>query len=113
MGQDNARLLADLNSRLTAPPSVSKDEVSRAHLGPSLIRSQRKRLGLSRDAFAKLLGVSSGAVLAWEGGRSKPRVAAKAALVAVRKLGKREARQRLEFLAGKDGVKPPAAAGKK
>jgi len=103
LGRDNARLLADLNSRLAAPPTAPADEVDRARLGPSLIRSQRKRLELSRNAFAKLLGVSGAAVLAWEGGRSRPRAAAKAALIAVRRLGKREARQRLAAFNGPNG----------
>lgn len=106
--KDNVRLVADLNSRLTVPPTVSEDAVQHARLSPRLIRSQRARLGLSRDAFAKLVGVSGGAVLAWEGGKSKPRAAAKVAIVAIRKLGKREARTRLEVLHGADrGRKVP------
>ncbi len=105
LSRDNARLMADLNLKLTAPVIAPADVVNRARLGPSLIRSQRKRLGLSRVAFAKLLGVSGGAVVAWEGGRSKPRAAAKAALIAIRKLGKREARQRLSVFSGPDGRK--------
>lgn len=100
LAKDNVRLVADLNTRLAVPPTVSEDAIQHARLSPRLIRSQRARLGLARDAFAKLVGVSGGAVLAWEGGRSKPRAAAKAAIVAVRKLGKREARRRLEVLAG-------------
>ena len=62
-------------ARLAAPPTTSEDEVKRARLSPRLIRSQRARLGLSRDAFAKLVDVSAGAVMAWEGGRSRPRTA--------------------------------------
>lgn len=100
--KDNARLVTDLNTRLAAPPTVSKDAIQHARLSPWLIRSQRARLGLSRDAFASLVGVSGGAVLAWECGRSKPRAAAKAAIVAVRKLGKRESRRRLEVLRGEN-----------
>jgi DNA-binding transcriptional regulator YiaG len=103
LSRDNARLMADLNSKLAAPPTAPAEVVDRARLGPSLIRSQRKRLGLSRAAFAKLLGVSGGAVVAWEGGRSKPRSAAKAALIAIRSLGKRQARQRLDALVGSNG----------
>lgn len=93
--RDNAKLLADYKERMTAPPTATGKEVEHAHLGPSLIRSQRARLGLSREAFGKLVGASAGAVLAWEGGRSKPRDKNRAALIAVRRLGKREARWRL------------------
>jgi DNA-binding transcriptional regulator YiaG len=103
LAKDNARLVADLKARLATPPSLSEKELKGARIGPKMVLSQRKRLGLSRVAFAKLLGVSGGAVVAWEGGRSKPRAAAKAALVAIRKLGKREARQRLAALAGSNG----------
>lgn len=96
--RDNAKLLLDYRERMAAPPTASGKEVEHAHLGPSLIRSQRTRLGLSREAFGKLVGASAGAVLAWEGGRSKPREKNRAAVIAIRKLGKREARWRLEAL---------------
>lgn len=93
-----AVLQSDLAERLRTPPSAPREEVERARLSPRLILAQRKRLGLSREAFASLLGASSGAVSAWETGRSKPRDRAKAALVAVRKLGRRAARARLQAL---------------
>lgn len=112
--KDNARVVADLNSRIAAPARASEDEVRQARLSPRLIRAQRKRLGLSRDAFAKLVGVTGGAVLAWEGGRSKPRSAAKSAIVAVRKLGKRAARQRLEVIVrANGGIKRIGARGRR
>ena len=112
LAKDNARLVADLNTRLATPPTVSEADVQHARLSPRLIRSQRSRLGLSRDAFGKLLGVSGGSVLAWEGGRSKPRASAKAALVAVRKLGRREARQRLEIMGQTNGHQQAPAPGR-
>ena len=105
LAKDNTRLLADLQARIAAPTTASDEETRQARLGPRLIHSQRKRLGLSRAAFAKLLGVSSGAVVAWEGGRSKPRTAAKAAIVAIRAMGRRDARQRLELLSGKNDTR--------
>ncbi|MDE2425924.1 MAG: helix-turn-helix domain-containing protein [Elusimicrobia bacterium] len=97
---DNAKLLSDLKERLAVPPSAPKKELEHARLSPRLIRAQRARLGLSREAFATLLGVSAGAVQTWEGGQSRPGEQARAALVAIRKLGKREARWRLETLGG-------------
>jgi len=96
--RDNAQLLSDLKGRLAAPPAADKDALEGARLSPRLIHAQRKRLGLSRNAFAKLVGVSAGAVMTWEGGRSKPREEARAALVAIRQLGKRDARWRLEAM---------------
>lgn len=64
------------------------------------IKTLRKRLGLSQNDFAKLVGVSSQAVTLWEGkpGMLKFRDATKAAVFAVRDLGAREARQRLESM---------------
>jgi DNA-binding transcriptional regulator YiaG len=38
---------------------------------PVNVKSLRASLGASRDAFAKLLGVSPGSILNWESGRSK------------------------------------------
>ena len=113
LSKDNARLVADLNTRVATPPTASADEVQHARLSPRLIRSQRARLGLSRDSFAKLVGVSGGAVLAWESGRSRPRAAAKAAIVAIRKLGKREARERLAVLIGANRDRKAPAPGRR
>jgi DNA-binding transcriptional regulator YiaG len=62
------------------------------------VRAQRKRLGLSRNDFGRLLGVSPQSVYNWENDEARPRDEAMAALVAVRKLGKREAERRLEMM---------------
>jgi DNA-binding transcriptional regulator YiaG len=59
-------------------------------------KAQRKRLGLSAEKYAKLVGVSALTIYSWEAGKTKPRKAQLAALVAVRGIGKREAMQRLE-----------------
>ncbi|QQQ01010.1 helix-turn-helix domain-containing protein [Lysobacter enzymogenes] len=55
----------------------------------------RKRLGLSRAAFAPLLGVSAPAIATWESGASRPRQASIEKLALVRKLGKRQVDQLL------------------
>jgi DNA-binding transcriptional regulator YiaG len=114
--RDNSKLIADLKTRLTAPPSAPEKDLEHARLSPRIVRAQRARLGLSREAFANLLGVSAGAVQTWEGGHSKPGDQARAALVAVRKIGKREARWRLETLGMNDrkpASRPVAPARKK
>jgi DNA-binding transcriptional regulator YiaG len=58
----------------------------------------RHRLGLTQVEFGKLLGVSGQAVLNWErkGSRVRMRSANLAALAGIQKIGKREARRRLE-----------------
>jgi DNA-binding transcriptional regulator YiaG len=96
--RDNAKFMADLKKRLISPPSVVLKEFAHTRISPRLIRVSRARLGLPREEFAKLVGVSAGAVVAWEGGHSKPREEARKALIAVRKLGKREARWRLDAM---------------
>jgi len=64
------------------------------------LKTHRARLDLSAADYGKLVGVSGQTVYSWEQGRSKPRDAQLASLVAVRQLGKREAHKRLELLAG-------------
>lgn len=60
------------------------------------VKSQRARLGLSADAFGKLIGVSGQSIYKWEHGTSRPRKAQLAAFVAVRGIGKAEAMSRME-----------------
>ena len=59
----------------------------------------RSKLGLSAREMAQLIGVSQLTVYKWEQGKSHPRQAQLAAISAVRGIGKREARQRLEMVA--------------
>lgn len=40
-----------------------------------LIKSKRTELGLSQEYFARLVGVSRFAVIAWENGQRKPHLA--------------------------------------
>lgn len=57
--------------------------------------SLRKKLGLSAAQMAKLISVSPLSVYHWEQGKSRPRASHLPAIAAVRKLGKREALNRL------------------
>jgi DNA-binding transcriptional regulator YiaG len=59
------------------------------------VRAQRKRLKLSAQEFAKLLGVSMQTVYSWEQGRARPRRSQIASLIAARNIGRREAYRRL------------------
>ncbi len=63
---------------------------------PRSVRAQRRRLKLSAQEFGKLVGVSAQTVYHWEQGKGRPRAAQFAALIAVRGIGRREARSRLE-----------------
>ena len=62
------------------------------------VKAQRSRLGLSAADYGKLVGVSGLTIYNWEHGKSKPRKAQLAALVAVRGIGKREALLKLAEL---------------
>ena len=74
-------------------PRVSDAEAKAARLSPRLIRALRTRLGLSQTKFARLIGVSEVSVVQWEGGRAWPSGKNRAAAVALRRLGRREAQR--------------------
>ena len=75
---------------------VSEEEARTARLSGRLIRALRTRLGISQGQLAVLVGVSTGAVTQWEQGMISPRGQHRATLVALRKLGRRDARRMLE-----------------
>ncbi len=74
-----------------APPEGTR-------FSPKALRRRRERLGLSREEFSQLAGVSASTVYNWESGTTRPGDEHLAVLVALRKLGKREAQKRLELL---------------
>jgi len=84
------------------PLRATPEEVKTSRFSPRLIRSLREHLGLTQKEMATLAGVTIGAVYQWESGKFEPRGEKKAVLVALRKLGRREARKLLE----KRGTKP-------
>ena len=69
---------------------ATPEEVKASRLTPDRIRGLRKKLGISMRELGVLTGSSVGAILSWEKGKFKPRGEKKAALVALRKLRKRE-----------------------
>ncbi len=70
------------------------DEIS-FRFSPKSVRAHRKRVDMSAEQYAMLLGVSMQTVYHWEQGKSRPRKSQLATLAAVRKLGKKEANRRL------------------
>lgn len=90
--------------RLTKPPEPAQDATIR--YSPKWVAADRKRLGLSADDYGRLVGVSGQTIYAWESGKSRPRDERLTAWAAVRGIGKRAARQRLELL---DRAEQPAA----
>ena len=85
--------------RVASPPAPQ--EVKGVRFSAQSVKAQRARLGLSAKNFGRLVGVAALTIYSWESGKSRPRQKQLAGLAAVRGLGKREARQRLEMLAGR------------
>lgn len=86
-----AVLKAQERKRLSQPQTQEDDELNGIRHSARSVRSQRKRLKLSAADFGKLVGVSGITVYNWEHGKGRPRQGRLAALVAVRKMGRREA----------------------
>jgi DNA-binding transcriptional regulator YiaG len=78
--------------RLEATP----EEVKKSRLSPRLIKSLRKHLGITQKELAILTGVTIGAAHQWEIGKFNPKPEKKAAIVALRKLGRGEVKKLLE-----------------
>jgi len=76
---------------------VPEEEVKAARFSPRLVRSLRKRLGLSQGQLATAVGVSTVSIGLWEHGKTRPTGTNRTALVALRKLGKRDVRRILEL----------------
>jgi len=90
-----ARLGTDLQAERQAQRAklvVAPEEVKAARLSPLLIKKLRARLAITQGELATLVGVSMSAVGSWEYGKAKPKGRNREALVALRKLGKREVR---------------------
>ena len=93
--------LEEAKPKLEATPG----EVKASRLTPDRIRGLRNKLGISMRELGILTGTSLGAILSWEKGKFKPKGEKKAALMALRKLRKREVRK---LLAEKAGTKVKA-----
>jgi DNA-binding transcriptional regulator YiaG len=71
----------------------SPDEIKIARFSPARIRALRLKKGLSQKELGMLIGVSLGTVVLWEKGKITPKAERKGALIALRKLKKREIRR--------------------
>jgi DNA-binding transcriptional regulator YiaG len=79
-----------------AAPAVDEEFETKLRFKPQGVRAQRTRLGLSAAAMGALVGVSAQTIYNWETGTSRPRAGQLAVLAAVRKMGKREVKTRLD-----------------
>lgn len=62
------------------------------------LAAQRRRLGLSAQAFGALIGASGQSVYKWEEGKTRPRAKHLPAIASLRTIGKKEAAARLGAL---------------
>ena len=76
---------------------------SKTRFSPASLKNNRKRLSLSQADVGILLGTSTNTVLRWEAGSSKPRGVNLPKIAELSKLGKKEAKQRLEQLKDQAG----------
>jgi DNA-binding transcriptional regulator YiaG len=95
------RLQGLLKKRAEGALAVAPETVGKARITAKGMRSLRKKLRLTGLKFAKLLGVTGQAVYNWErrSGSLKVREKTRAAILAVRDFGAREARQQLAEMA--------------
>ncbi len=102
--------VALLRGKVLQQPGVVAAEGSdkRVRFVPKALRSQRSRLGLSAAEYGRLVGVSAQSVYNWEHATARPRGQQILRIAALRTMGKREARARLEQLdkrSNSNGVK--------
>lgn len=111
--KENKRL-GSLLAKLPQPEPVVAPTGPRNWISGKGVRSLRQKLGLSQEGFAKLVGVTPNAVYIWERkpGMLRMRDATKAAVMAVRNLGAREAKAKLaEMAAVKKSAKKAGKRG--
>lgn len=99
-GQKSAEKIASKAKASATEENESAAEAgTRARMSAKGLKTLRTKLGLSAAEFGQLAGASGQSIYNWEQGKNAPRAKQLEALVALRKLGKREARARLEALA--------------
>jgi DNA-binding XRE family transcriptional regulator len=72
-------------------------------VSPEAIHTLRSRLGMTREQFSKLLGVSPGSIFGWETGRTMPRGRSVQRIAEVRKMGVRKVRAQAGGRAARKG----------
>jgi DNA-binding transcriptional regulator YiaG len=80
----------------TAPSTADKETETKLRFKPQGVRAERTRLELSAREMGALVGVSAQTIYNWEAGTSRPKAEQLAVFAAVRKMGKREVKARLD-----------------
>jgi DNA-binding XRE family transcriptional regulator len=92
---------AEKKASKTDAPSTDDQGSTRMRFSAKGLTKQRQKLGLSAAEMGALVGVSAQTIYNWEAEKSRPRASQLAAVVAVRGLGKRQAKARLEAMSDK------------
>ncbi len=95
-----------------AAPGAAKKRVARARFSAEGLRAERARVGLSAAEYARLVGVSDQTIYNWEQGRAAPRAKQAAVLAALRGIGKRAARARLDDESTAASAKPASSGAR-
>jgi DNA-binding transcriptional regulator YiaG len=95
--KENKRLLGTVKRYQEESPEKPDEDTKKARLTSKGIRRLRIKMGLSQAGFATLVGVTTHAVFLWENkaGSLNLRDKTKAALLSIRGLGAREAKEKL------------------
>ena len=102
--KENKRLVAAMKKfQVEEPQKPDQEEGKKARFTSKGILALRKKLRLSQADFGKLLGTTPHAVYLWEKklGALNLRAKTKAAILSIRGLGAREAKEKLAELGGK------------
>jgi len=112
--KSNRELQKQVATLIANQPKPQIEPEGRAWISGKGIKTLRRKTGLTQGELAKLTGVSKGCVVQWESksGMLKLRDATKKAIMAVRGIGKVEARKRLEEMAVKKVVKKAVKKGR-
>jgi len=93
--EQQVKRLGKVTTRIAAPQEAAEPGGTHLRFSAKGLAAQRKRLGLSAAAVAKLLGVSALSVYKWESGKTRPRAKQIEAIATLRGMGRREAARRL------------------
>jgi DNA-binding transcriptional regulator YiaG len=114
--KENKRLVATLKKyQVAQPEKIEQEEGKKARFTSRGIRALRKKVRLSQADFGKLLGTTPHAVYLWEkkAGALNLRDKTKAAILSIRGLGAREAKEKLAEVGKKLKGKKEAASKKR
>ncbi|MEN6405009.1 MAG: helix-turn-helix domain-containing protein [Thermoguttaceae bacterium] len=109
--RDQQKAIAGLSKESQSagePEAAQDDPLADVRFSARSVRAQRNRLGLSAADYGRLIGVSGLTIYSWEHGKSRPRRAQLAALIAVRGIGKRAALEQLQTAGAARGRKKKA-----